>query len=103
MNGGAAIPSPNIWEWPELYELENQAADRARAIRAARQEARGAGLVQFTLHVTTTVTDPADLEEAKSEVERAAGDSRLKLRVARGGQAAAFAAGLPVGVFPPDA
>lgn len=80
-----------------------EAADRARAVRAARQEARGAGLVQFTLHVTATVTDPADLEEARSEVERAAGDSRLKLRVARGGQAAAFAAGLPVGVFPPDA
>ncbi|WP_067819983.1 SCO6880 family protein [Actinomadura kijaniata] len=78
-------------------------ADRDRALRAARQEARGAGLVQFAMYVTTTVTDPADLEEARREVERAAGDCKLKLRVARGGQAAAFAAGLPVGLFPPDA
>ncbi len=38
MNGGAAIPSPNIWEWPELYELENQAADRARVIETAMRE-----------------------------------------------------------------
>lgn len=78
-------------------------ADRDRALRAARQEARGAGLVQFAVYVTTTCGDPAELDDARREVERAAGDSKLKLRVARGGQAAAFAAGLPVGIFPPDA
>lgn len=78
-------------------------ADRDRTLRAARQEAHGAGLVQFALYVTTTVTDLDDLPEARREIERAAGDSKLKLRVARGGQAAAFAAGLPVGIFPPDA
>lgn len=76
-------------------------ADRARAVRAATQEARGAGLVQFAMYVTTTVTDRDDLDDACREVERAAGDSKLKLRVARGGQAAAFAAGLPVGLYPP--
>lgn len=78
-------------------------ADRDRAVRAARQEARGAGLVQFAMYVTATCSDPAELDDARREVERAAGDSKLKLRVARGGQAAAFAAGLPVGIFPPDA
>ncbi|TDV39749.1 methyltransferase family protein [Actinophytocola oryzae] len=25
--GIEALPSPNIWQWPELYELENQAQD----------------------------------------------------------------------------
>lgn len=31
----AAIPSPNIWESPEVYELENRAVDRAGVIEAA--------------------------------------------------------------------
>jgi hypothetical protein len=34
-------------------------------------------------------------------VEAAAAGSRLKLRVSRFGQSAAFAAGLPCGVYPP--
>ena len=28
MTGPAAIPSPNIWESPEVYELENHGVDR---------------------------------------------------------------------------
>jgi SAM-dependent methyltransferase len=31
----AAIPSPNIWESPEVYELENRAVDGAGVIEAA--------------------------------------------------------------------
>ncbi|QXJ25896.1 hypothetical protein AGRA3207_007464 [Actinomadura graeca] len=77
-------------------------ADRDRALRAAQQEARGAGLVQFALYVTTTTARQRDLDEARQEVQRAAGDCRLKLRLARGGQAACFAAGLPIPFFPPD-
>jgi len=30
-----AIPSPNIWHHPDVYELENRAVDRAGAQRAA--------------------------------------------------------------------
>jgi hypothetical protein len=47
------------------------------------------------------VTNAADLPSAKAEVEAAAAGSRLKLRVSRFGQSAAFAAGLPCGVYPP--
>jgi SAM-dependent methyltransferase len=35
---GSAIPSPNIWKWPEVYELENRAVDRAGVIDSAMRE-----------------------------------------------------------------
>jgi SAM-dependent methyltransferase len=35
------VPSPNIWNWPDLYELENQAQDVEGAIWAALGEAGG--------------------------------------------------------------
>ncbi len=39
------VPSPNIWHWPEVYEVENRAQDSAGAIwRALRTEADWAGL-----------------------------------------------------------
>jgi hypothetical protein len=76
-------------------------ADAERAARSAAEEAHGAGLVQFSMYVTATVTDPAYLVEARREVEQAAGLSRLRLRLARGGQAALFAVGLPCGIYPP--
>lgn len=79
---------------------QREKADAERAITAARQEARGAGLVQFSLYVTATVTDLDDLAQARREVEQAAGSSLLKLRVANGGQAACFATGMPCGINP---
>lgn len=82
---------------------QREKADAERAITAARQEARGSGLTQFSLYVTATVTDPEDLAQARREVEQAAGSSLLKLRVAYGGQAACFATGLPCGINPVDA
>lgn len=33
--GRAAVPSPNIWRWPEVYEAENRAQDVGGAIWAA--------------------------------------------------------------------
>jgi SAM-dependent methyltransferase len=36
-----AVPSPNIWHWPEVYEQENRAQDVAGAIWAALGEAGG--------------------------------------------------------------
>jgi hypothetical protein len=76
-------------------------ADADRAGRAAAEEAAGAGLVQFSIFVTTTVRDVKQIPEARSEVEKAARRARLKLRVARYGQAGVFAAGLPCGIYPP--
>lgn len=84
-------------------ETARERKDRLLAHGAAEEEAGGAGLVQFALFVTTTVTDPGDLPAAKAEVEHAAGASRIKLRLCHYGQAAAFAVGLPAGVFPPFA
>ncbi|MER7358862.1 SCO6880 family protein [Nonomuraea dietziae] len=77
-------------------------ADANRAARAAIEEAHGAGLVQWSLYVTTTAPTRAELAQARREVEQAAGHARLKLRLAYGGQASAFAAGLPCGVYPGD-
>jgi SAM-dependent methyltransferase len=38
MSDPSAIPSPNIWESPEVYELENHAVDRAGVIESAMRE-----------------------------------------------------------------
>jgi SAM-dependent methyltransferase len=35
------IPSPNVWHWPEIYEVENRAQDADGAIWAALREAGG--------------------------------------------------------------
>jgi SAM-dependent methyltransferase len=35
------IPSPNLWHWPEVYEVENRAQDAGGAIWAALREAGG--------------------------------------------------------------
>ncbi|MFF4709589.1 SCO6880 family protein [Streptomyces sp. NPDC001297] len=76
-------------------------ADAAAADRNAEQEAYGAGLAQWTIHITTTVTNPADLTAAQREVEQIAKRAGgLRFRYAYGGQSAAFVAGLPVGVHP---
>ncbi|MFI9203737.1 SCO6880 family protein [Streptomyces sp. NPDC053048] len=75
--------------------------DAAHAERSATEEALGAGLVQWSVYVTTTVGDKDDLPAAIREVEKAAKLSGgLRFRYAYGGQAAAFAVGLPVGVNP---
>jgi hypothetical protein len=76
-------------------------ARASTAVRAAEQatseEAAGAGLVEFGLIATATVADPADLRAADAEIANLAASARLRFRVARGQQAAAFAAGLPAG------
>lgn len=35
------IPSPNLWHWPEVYEVENRAQDAGGAVWAAMHEALG--------------------------------------------------------------
>ncbi|MEU9079975.1 SCO6880 family protein [Kitasatospora sp. NPDC048538] len=75
-------------------------ADAEAADRTAQQEAHGAGLVEWSVHVTITAR-PEDLEAAKREVAQIAKKSGgLRFRYAYHSQAAAFAAGLPVGVHP---
>ncbi|MFC7331424.1 SCO6880 family protein [Marinactinospora rubrisoli] len=78
-------------------------ADADRAHRAAAEEAQGAGLVEFSIFVTVTVDRLDQLPEARREVEQAAAQSRLKLRLCRGGQAAAWQTALGVaGIYPAD-
>ncbi|MHA4815423.1 SCO6880 family protein [Streptomyces aculeolatus] len=84
-------------------ETATDAADRQRAQQAAAEEAQGAGLGLYSLAVTTTVTDPTRLPGAAADVEQRAGTAKIKLRRARWGQAAAFAATLPLGIYLPDA
>ncbi|MGQ0846560.1 MAG: SCO6880 family protein [Sporichthyaceae bacterium] len=74
---------------------------RVRATEQARHEvATGAVLVRFSVLVTATVTDPADLDTATAAVESAAGAVPLRLRRCDGSQAGAFAATLPIGFLP---
>jgi hypothetical protein len=76
-------------------------ADADAAARTADEEAYGAGLVQWTIYVTTTVLDRVELSAARRETEQAAKRAGgLRFRFAYHGQAAAFTAGLPVGVHP---
>lgn len=81
-------------------ETARDAADRAQAIQAAREEAIGAGLVRVSLYVTVTVEDPSNLATAVAEVEARAGQSKIKLRRMAGSQLSGFAATLPAGVHP---
>lgn len=75
-------------------------ADREQAIRAAREEALGAGVVLMSLYVTVTVPDPAELPAAVADVEARADQSKIRLRRMYGAQAAGFATTLPTGVCP---
>ncbi|MEU6697371.1 class I SAM-dependent methyltransferase [Pseudonocardia sp. NPDC046786] len=38
---GPAIPSPNIWNWPEIYEIENRAQDADGTLWSALREETG--------------------------------------------------------------
>ena len=81
-------------------ETARDAADRARAMQAAAEEASGAGLVTMSLYVTVTVTDPTALPRAAADTEARAEECRIRLRRLYGGQAVGFAAGLSAGINP---
>jgi SAM-dependent methyltransferase len=40
MTDGTVIPSPNIWESPDVYELENRGVDRAGVVESAMRGVR---------------------------------------------------------------
>jgi hypothetical protein len=75
--------------------------DLAAAAATATEEARGAGLVNFGLVVTATVTDPDRLDDAKAAVDTLSASARILLRPAYGCQDSAFAASLPLGLVLP--
>lgn len=81
-------------------ETARDAADRERAMQAAAEEARGAGLVGLQLYATVTVSDDADLAAAVANTEHRADESRIRLRRLYGSQASGFATGLNCGVNP---
>jgi hypothetical protein len=82
-----------------LVNARASAAVRA-AEQAAAEEASGAGLIEFGLVVTATVDDADGLAAADAEIANLAATARMRLRVARGQQATAFATALPAGVLP---
>jgi len=74
------------------------------AVRAARatasEEASGAGLVEFAVIVTATVTNPNGLKQARAAVDSMSSAARLRLRPSFGAQDSAFAFSLPLGLIP---
>ncbi|MER7952326.1 SCO6880 family protein [Streptomyces sp. NPDC096079] len=75
--------------------------DAEHAERTAVEEAMGAGMVQWSIYVTTTVDDASQLPAARREIDKAARSSGgLRFRPAFGGQSAAMVVGLPVGINP---
>ena len=82
-----------------LVNARASAAVRA-AEQAAAEEASGAGLTEFALLVTATADNASGLRAAEAEIANLAASARMRLRVARGQQAGAFAVTLPAGVLP---
>lgn len=71
-----------------------------KAERSAQEEARGAGLENFGMIITSTGSTAAQMDDIRATVERLAAATRIQIRPVYGGQDAAFAAGLPVGIVP---
>ena len=71
------------------------------ALATAQEEASGAGLVNFGMVITATVTDPAREADARAAVDNLSATARLRLRLVTGGQDSAFAAALPLGIVVP--
>ncbi len=79
------------------------ASIRVDNTRAARQEqARGAGLTRFGVLITVSDRLDADLPGIDTAIRSMAAASRLSVRRCYGTQAAAFAAGLGIGVILPE-
>jgi hypothetical protein len=71
------------------------------AVATAKEEARGAALVNFGMLVTATVLEEEHLPAARSAIGNLAPTARIALRPVWGSQDSAFAAALPVGLFLP--
>jgi hypothetical protein len=75
-------------------------ADQQRAMQAAQEEAAGAGVLKFSLYVSTTVLDPTHLQDAATDTEQRAGQCQIRLRRLTRSHAGGFAAALGMGVNP---
>lgn len=75
--------------------------DTRAAQASAREEASGAGLVNFGMLVTATVLDEARRADARAAIDNLAATARIRLRPVYGGQSSAFAAALPLGLVLP--
>lgn len=71
------------------------------AAATAGEEASGAGLVNFGMLVTATVTDTDMLPDATAAVDNLGATARLRLRRVYGSQDSAFVAALPLGLVLP--
>jgi hypothetical protein len=79
---------------PSSRALVEQRAAQA----TAAEEARGAGLVNFGMLVTATVTSSDRLDMARQAIDHLAPTARIMLRPVYGSQDSAFAAALPLGL-----
>lgn len=71
----------------------------ARAAQAtAEEEASGAGMLNFGIIVTATVTDLSRAADARAALDNLSATARLRLRPVYGSQDTAFAAALPLGL-----
>jgi hypothetical protein len=83
---------------------EQALAEQRMAALTAQEEARGAGLVDFSMLVTATV-DGDSLEQqkiAEATVQNLAATARVALRRVYGSQDSAFAGALPLGLVLPE-
>lgn len=84
---------------------KNPTARSGLSVRAAaataQEEAAGAGLVNFSMLVTATITDPTREAEARAVVDNLAATARVRLRPVYGAQHSGFAATLPLGLVLP--
>jgi hypothetical protein len=81
------------------HTTARDSVDVLAAHQAAAEEAQGAGIVRFTLLVTATVLDPAELDDAETVIDSLADEAKVVLRKCYASQAASFAGGLPVGLM----
>lgn len=80
------------------------AQDAVALENAKRREeavAQGAGLVNFGMLITATLTDESQIPDAAVAIEGMAGAARVQTRIATGMQDTAFAAALPLGIVLP--
>ena len=87
----------------------HDSADLRAAKQATEEEADGAGVVSFSVLVTVTAVETPDqagmagqFDRACTAVVRAGRGARFRLSPVRGAQAAAFAAGLGIGLSLPE-
>lgn len=72
------------------------------AMKAAAEEAQGAGLVRFGMIVTVSCADSSHLPRLDKMIPSMSNQARLRVREALGNQAVYFQAGLPLGVVLPE-